>query len=228
MGRGRGKGYKNIIGRDPHIHRMSAKGIKQPQKVSFPYTAKYIGIKPFKSDQLNIYEARDKFKDTPFQIKERGDKFFIFGGYGSTEIIDKKELTKSYVEDMKKDYIKKRNKEKVLTREMNKALEKNLGGKTVMFIARKWFDKINGNTYHSVEIYIDGQFIAKEPFAYGYGEQYKSTGLELLQKHGLLPDSNFNKQSGVQLDYNLFSDFVYKNREKFVFSVTDVARKKDL
>lgn len=28
---GRGKGYKNVIGKDPHIHSQSAKGIKQPQ-----------------------------------------------------------------------------------------------------------------------------------------------------------------------------------------------------
>jgi len=34
MGKGRGKGYKNIMGRDPIVHSQSRKGIKQPQKIS--------------------------------------------------------------------------------------------------------------------------------------------------------------------------------------------------
>lgn len=33
LGRGRGKGYYNIIPRDPGVHSMSAKGMKQPQKI---------------------------------------------------------------------------------------------------------------------------------------------------------------------------------------------------
>jgi len=34
MGKGTGKGYKNIIGIDSRVHSMSAKGVKQPQKIS--------------------------------------------------------------------------------------------------------------------------------------------------------------------------------------------------
>lgn len=34
MARGRGKGYKNIIGTDKRVHSMSAKGIKQPQRIN--------------------------------------------------------------------------------------------------------------------------------------------------------------------------------------------------
>ena len=33
MGQGKGKGYKNIIGKDPMVHSQSAKGRKQPQKI---------------------------------------------------------------------------------------------------------------------------------------------------------------------------------------------------
>jgi len=33
MGRGTGKGYKNIIGKDPRVHKDSSKGIKQPQNI---------------------------------------------------------------------------------------------------------------------------------------------------------------------------------------------------
>jgi hypothetical protein len=33
MGKGQGKGYKNLTGRDPRVHSMSAKGMKQPQSI---------------------------------------------------------------------------------------------------------------------------------------------------------------------------------------------------
>jgi hypothetical protein len=33
MGKGQGKGYKNLTGHDPRVHSMSAKGMKQPQKI---------------------------------------------------------------------------------------------------------------------------------------------------------------------------------------------------
>lgn len=34
MGQGRGKGYKNMVGGDSKIHSLSAKGVKQPQKLN--------------------------------------------------------------------------------------------------------------------------------------------------------------------------------------------------
>jgi len=34
LGKGRGKGYKNIMSRDPIVHSQSRKGIKQPQKIN--------------------------------------------------------------------------------------------------------------------------------------------------------------------------------------------------
>lgn len=35
LGRGTGKGYKNIVGKDPRVHSDSARGRKQPQKIPF-------------------------------------------------------------------------------------------------------------------------------------------------------------------------------------------------
>jgi len=53
----------------------------------------------------------------------------------------------------------------------------------IKFIAHvvRWFDKVNGNTYHSVKIerVADGQVIAV-PMTYGYGDHYRQTGLNLL------------------------------------------------
>jgi hypothetical protein len=35
MGKGKGRGYKNLMGKDPRVHSDSAKGRKQPQKLTF-------------------------------------------------------------------------------------------------------------------------------------------------------------------------------------------------
>ena len=55
-------------------------------------------------------------------------------------------------------------------------------------IAKKWFDKVNGNTYHSVrcirhkdDAYCVGQF------QYGYGEQYRQTALAVMAEAKWLP-----------------------------------------
>ena len=52
-GRGQGKGYKNIMGKDPSVHSQSAKGMKQPQRVTIPL--------------MRVPYAR---KDTPLEKRE--------------------------------------------------------------------------------------------------------------------------------------------------------------
>jgi hypothetical protein len=51
--------------------------------------------------------------------------------------------------------------------------------------AVKWFDKINGNTYHSVRITRtdDGKTIVGQ-FQYGYGDHYRQTAIEEMLKAG--------------------------------------------
>uniref|UniRef100_A0A6M3K566 Uncharacterized protein n=1 Tax=viral metagenome TaxID=1070528 RepID=A0A6M3K566_9ZZZZ len=54
----------------------------------------------------------------------------------------------------------------------------------------KWFDKVNGNTYHSVRVtrLRDGKTITtKTPYQYGYGEQYRQTALALMAQEKWLP-----------------------------------------
>jgi hypothetical protein len=55
----------------------------------------------------------------------------------------------------------------------------------IKFIAQavKWFDKVNGNTYHSVKITRckDGKTIAC-PFTYGYGDSYRWTARDAMAK----------------------------------------------
>ena len=56
---------------------------------------------------------------------------------------------------------------------------------TVM--AKKWFDKINGNTYHSVRcIRHKDNAVVVGAFQYGYGEHYKQTALYAMAEAGWL------------------------------------------
>ena len=53
----------------------------------------------------------------------------------------------------------------------------------------KWFDKINGNAYHAVNIYEFKEgwnLIYSSGLTYGYGEQYKETAKDWLIKNGYL------------------------------------------
>jgi len=56
--------------------------------------------------------------------------------------------------------------------------------------AVRWFDKVNGNTYHSVNVtrLRDGVIIyCDTPYQYGYGEHYRQTALELMLKNKWIP-----------------------------------------
>ena len=70
---------------------------------------------------------------------------------------------------------------------MNTATEK---AREIKFVATaiKWFDKVNGNTYHSVRVVRckDGK-TAYGAFGYGYGEQYKQSAYGAMEEAGFLP-----------------------------------------
>jgi len=55
--------------------------------------------------------------------------------------------------------------------------------------ASRWFDKTNGNTYHSVNItrISDGKTIYC-PFEYGYGEQYRYTAYFKMMENNWIPE----------------------------------------
>ena len=50
--KGNGKGYKNVMGKDPMVHSQSAKGIKQPQRIKNIRMCDY-------DPKLNKYEEGD-------------------------------------------------------------------------------------------------------------------------------------------------------------------------
>lgn len=61
-------------------------------------------------------------------------------------------------------------------------------------IARRWFDKINGNTYHSVRITrISDNAVCVAPFQYGYGDHYRTTALKTMFNAGWLDSAQEDK-----------------------------------
>ena len=87
----------------------------------------------------------------------------------------------------------------------------------ITIIGKRWFEKTNGNTYHSVSVYIDANRVAHVPFAYGYGDMYIQTAHEALQACGVLRKEE---------DYGHLLEML--REKKALATVVDVARKKDL
>lgn len=83
---------------------------------------------------------------------------------------------------------------------------------------RRWFNKVNGNTYHTVtitNILPEGEaLITQIPLTYGYGDQYIHTAYDWLVKNGHAKEEDrFNHEL---------------NRKRFIYTVADVGRKGDL
>jgi len=84
--------------------------------------------------------------------------------------------------------------------------------------ARRWFQKTYGNTYHSVNITVNGKGFYSGKI-YGYGDQYLQTALEMLVKEGYLPKDT---------SYTDFLELKRRYPGVFHVSVTDVRRERDL
>lgn len=92
-------------------------------------------------------------------------------------------------------------------------------GDTITVIGRRWFERINGNTYHSVVIYVNGDMLERLDFEYGYGSMYMQNAAAILDKYY---NTGLPEHSKTLL-------WKLKDRGiKLIDSVTDVKRKKDL
>ncbi len=106
----------------------------------------------------------------------------------------------------------------------------------IQILARRWFDKINGNTYHSVKVFADNKEVGFCPFAYGYGEGFQQTAVELLVKAGIFTrevepdrtDKHGTYIKGNDRTYWNFLEDKRSNHDKYLINVVDVSRKKDL
>ena len=55
--------------------------------------------------------------------------------------------------------------------------------------AKKWRDKINGNTYHAVNVLnTQNNLMIASPFTYGYGDQFLQTASEAMIKQGWIKE----------------------------------------
>lgn len=99
---------------------------------------------------------------------------------------------------------------------------------SIVIIARRWFQRTYGNTYHSCRVIVDGVEVGYTKMTYGYGEQYLQTALEILQASGYRQKTGESLKSGASRDYCEFMDDMREHREKYVVSCSDVERQKDL
>jgi len=98
--------------------------------------------------------------------------------------------------------------------------------KQVTIVGRRWFERYNGNTYHSAFVYVSTELYAQVNFAYGYGSQYEQTGLEILQEIGYYKITGEHFSNGYSKDFDqLITDI---RSGKILSVVSDVKRKKDL
>jgi len=97
-------------------------------------------------------------------------------------------------------------------------------GDNITIIGRRWFDRINGNTYFSAVGLINGVQVVEIPFAYGYGNHYEDQIFKELQKAGYCADAENYKNGGSE------SFWRYCDRKGITKYVThsDANRKKDL
>jgi len=81
----------------------------------------------------------------------------------------------------------------------------------------RWFDSINGNTYHTIiitDLKTGEEVYRSKEMSYGYGDGYRQTAYKELVQKGLA-----KKEDEYNWDLN---------HKRFIFRVTDVHRKKDL
>ena len=58
---------------------------------------------------------------------------------------------------------------------------------SVFVDGREWFDRVNGNSYFSARVFVDGVEVARVPFQYGYGSAFEYAAAWALQDLGILP-----------------------------------------
>lgn len=109
-----------------------------------------------------------------------------------------------------------------------KAIKNYKNPQQITIIAKRWFQKSYGNTYHSVEVYMGNEFIGREPFQYGYNSQYLQTAFDLLQDKGYFPKTGERLESGCDKDFYDFMIDTRNNPEKYAINIYDVDCKKDL
>lgn len=78
-----------------------------------------------------------------------------------------------------------------------------------IIVGKKWFDKVNGNTYHSARVYdLEKKVVAVASFRYGYGDQFVQSAFEAMKERGIITTDKLNFD-----EYIAFSDSNCKNSD---------------
>ena len=146
------------------------------------HLSKYKKSTPKNSDYKTL--SRLSWNDVPFEIKKLVYEHINMGQYAKGGNINEK------TNKMRKQKLKK--------------------GDTVTIYGKRWFDRVNGNTYHTAEVEVNGTTLGKSPMTYGYDEQYLETGKEILLEHYDLPRGMTERSPMWQLRDNgvTFSKYV--------------------
>lgn len=102
---------------------------------------------------------------------------------------------------------------KEMIKEVRQDLKENV--RSIVVVGKRWNDSF-GNTYHTVQIIVNGKTIHNSVITYGYGRHYEQTALDYLQSVGLVDKEIMTlwkvKEQGIN----------------YTSVVADVARRKDL
>ena len=81
-------------------------------------------------------------------------------------------------------------------------------------VGKKWFDKVNGNTYFNTKVTDkDGRIVFYTGYQYGYGEQYYHEAKKQLEK--IIDPAGYDRENWVLIDMGCSYDLkrVLKNNE---------------
>jgi hypothetical protein len=96
--------------------------------------------------------------------------------------------------------------------------------RSITIYGKRWFQKTWGNTYHSVDVLVDGNLVHRIDFSYGYGGMYMQNAQTWLEQNGYLPGLRHYDNGG----YEPLWQYCRDRGINLLDNVTDVSRKKDL
>lgn len=94
----------------------------------------------------------------------------------------------------------------------------------IMVFGKRWFDRVNGNTYYSVDAYVNGKHVGRIDYGYGYGDEYLQAATSMLARKGYLPGIETYQYGGMETLWR----YCERKGIRLAYDVADVCRKKNL
>lgn len=83
--------------------------------------------------------------------------------------------------------------------------------RSVFIEGRLWFDKVNGNTYFSARVWVDGRIVSVLPMQYGYDNQFLYAANDELVSLGYLPQDMKGRPIWISTREALGVDLYYSS-----------------